>query len=325
MMYDVIIEDLKKFIEVFWKRDDIDIRNFDCYKGFTYALMQMYKRPDYQEQKNELMSYMEHRFDDWKLYFVKLMIELMKEDSSISEYDRSRLPVCKFKADIPDAIYHIKKYHNAFIVAGDFATDIYRNTIKNYKNARKKVVLNNLKCCHVHDYEVLYERFEQHDDILDILYKYFTCNYVPDTKHCPFEVKRFYELKKCKYNWQLCVCWLEYAENKKAFIEKYNQLRYNQRDKNKNKLIKELKLVHKLIMSNPFDDIKVIKAWDRDTACELGCSSEEYLSSDWESEVEFSENFNEFLSDCYVDKCVGYRFVIIDGEDTFTFVVGLNE
>ena len=31
-----------------------------------YVLMQMYRKPDYQEQKNELMSYMEHKFDERK-------------------------------------------------------------------------------------------------------------------------------------------------------------------------------------------------------------------------------------------------------------------
>jgi hypothetical protein len=34
-MYEAVIEDLKKFIEVFWKRDDLDIRDFNMYKGFT--------------------------------------------------------------------------------------------------------------------------------------------------------------------------------------------------------------------------------------------------------------------------------------------------
>ena len=56
-MSDILQQDLKKFIEVFWKRDDIDIRDFNIYKGFAYILMQMYKKPDYQDQKNELMSY----------------------------------------------------------------------------------------------------------------------------------------------------------------------------------------------------------------------------------------------------------------------------
>ena len=34
-MSDVLQQDLKKFVEFFWKRDDLDIRDFNMYKGFT--------------------------------------------------------------------------------------------------------------------------------------------------------------------------------------------------------------------------------------------------------------------------------------------------
>ena len=80
----------------------------------------------------------------------------------------------------------------------------------------------------------------------------------------------------------------------------------------RNDLIEQLRIVHKLILSHTYDDVKVIKTFDRDTACELGCPSEQYLSSDWESEVKFDDNFDKFLSNCMLDKCQSYKFVICD-------------
>lgn len=319
-MSDVVQKDLKKFVECFWKRDDLDIRDFNMYKGFTYVLMQMYKKPDYQERKDELMFYMEHRFDDWKFYFLKLMIELMQDDSNILESSKSLLPVCKFKSDMPDAINKIKRYHNAFILAGDYATDIYQDTINNYKKARKKRVLTHLKC-YVDEYEDLYNRFEKYEEVLNELYKFCSHTHMPNTINYPFDVKRAYDVEKPKYNWQLYLLWLEYEEDKKAFVDKYNSIRRKAARKIRNDLIEQLRIVHKLILSHTYDDVNVIKTFDRDTACELGCPSEQYLSSDWESEVKFDDNFDKFLSNCMLDKCQSYKFVICDNGKIFDFII----
>ena len=220
MMYEVMIEDLKKFIEVFWKRDDIDIRNFDCYKGFTYMLMQMYKRPDYQEQKNELMSYMEHPDDDWKYYFVNTIISLMKDDNSISEYDRNALKICKFRSDFNESVWSIKRCHNAFILAGDFSTDIYRNTMKNYKATRKKRVMSKLKS-YTDAYEDLYERFELHEEVLNELYKSLGDAKSVHMNEYPVDVIKVYNIKKSTNPLYIYMLWLEYAEDKKTFADKY--------------------------------------------------------------------------------------------------------
>ena len=222
MMYDVIIEDLKKFIEVFWKRDDIDIRNFDCYKGFAYVLMQLYKKPDYQEQKNELMSYIEHPDDDWKYYFINLMIKLMKEDHSLSEYDRNSLKVCKFRSDFNESVWSIKRCHNAFILAGDFSTDIYRNTMKNYKTTRKKRVISKLKS-YTDDYENLYERFELHEEVLNELYKSLGDAKAINMNKYPTDVINAYNIKTSKDPLYIYILWLEYAEDKKTFANKYRR------------------------------------------------------------------------------------------------------
>lgn len=318
-MSDVIQQDLKKFVEFFWKRDDLDIRDFNMYKGFTYVLMQMYKKPDYQERKNELMSYMEHRFDDWKFYFLKLMIELMREDSNILDGSKSHLPVCKFKSDMPDAINQIKRHHNAFILAGDYATDIYQDTIKRYKDVRKRKIIERLRG-HFEDPEDLYDRFELHEDVLNAFYKSVHKSRVPDTNQFPIEVKRAYLCKQYKYSWQIYILWLKYVEDKKAFVDKYDSIRCKAARKFKNDLIEQLRIVHKLILSHTYNDVKVIKTFDRDTACELGCPSEEYVSSDWESEVKFDDNFDKFLSNCMLDKCQSYKFVICDDGKIFDFI-----
>ena len=323
-MSDVLQQDLKKFVEFFWKRDDLDIRDFNMYKGFAYVLMQMYKKPDYQERKNELMSYMEHGFDDWKFYFLNLMIELMREDSNILDGSKSNLPVCKFKSDMPDAINQIKRYHNAFILAGDYATDIYQDTIKRYKDVRKRKIIERLYG-HYEDPEDLYDRFELHEDILNAFYKTVRKSQLPDTSKIPIEVKRAYLCKPCKYSWQTYILWLEYVEDKKAFIDKYDSIQRQTERKIKNDLIERLRIVHKLMLSHTYDEVKIIKTFDRDTAYELGCSSEEYLSSDWESEVKFDDNFDKFLSNCMLDKCIYYKFVICDNGKIFDFTLANKE
>ncbi len=221
-MSDVLQQDLKKFIEIFWKRNDIDIRNFDCYKGFTYVLMQLYQKPDYQEQKDELMLYLEHPDDDWKYYFVNLMIELMKNDESIPAYDRQNLKVCKFRSNFNESINSIRKCHNAFILAGDFSTDIYRDTMKNYKATRKKRVLGKLKS-YTDNYEDLYERFEHHENILNELYKSLGDAKTVDFNSYPADVVKVYNIKKSKDPLHIYMLWLEYEENKNAFIDKYRR------------------------------------------------------------------------------------------------------
>ena len=221
MMYEIVQQDLKKFIEIFWKRNDIDIRKFDYYKGFTYTLLQMYKYPNYQEQKEELMSYLEHPDDDWKYYFINLLINLMKDDNNITEYDRQCLKACKFRSDLPGCINSIKRCHNAFIVAGDFATDIYQDTIKNYKTTRKKRVLGKLKT-YTDDYEDLYKRFEQQEDVLNELYKSLADTTNIDINSYPVEVINAYKIEKSKDPLRMYILWLEYKEDKKTFVDKYH-------------------------------------------------------------------------------------------------------
>jgi hypothetical protein len=220
-MYEFVINDLKNFVEIFWKRNDIDIQNFDYYKGFTYVLMQMYKKSNYQEAKDELMSYLEHPDDDWKYYFVNLMISLMKNDTSIPEYDRDCLKICKFRSDLPNAIVQIKKCHNAFTFAADLATDIYQETIKNYKNTRQKRITNLLESCYGDEYKELYKKFEKHENILNEFYKSLDKTHKTNNSACPVQVMNVYKTHKFKYKWQLYVLWLEYEENKKEFINKF--------------------------------------------------------------------------------------------------------
>ena len=221
-MSDVIQQDLKKFVEFFWKRDDLDIRDFNMYKGFAYVLMQMYKKSDYQEQKNELMSYMEHPGDDWKYYFVNTIISLMKDDNGISEYDRNALKICKFRSDFNESVWSIKRCHNAFILAGDFSTDIYRNTMNNYKATRKKRVISKLKS-YTDDYEDLYERFESHEEVLNELYKSFGDVKAVNMNEYPVDVIKSYNIKKSNDPLYIYMLWLEYAEDKKTFTDKYRR------------------------------------------------------------------------------------------------------
>ena len=140
MMYETVQKDLQEIIDVLWKRKDVDMWDFTPYKGFAYILMNLYRTKNYQEQKVELVSYLEHNSDDWQLYTMRLLLELMRNDGSIAAYERDKLPICKFKSDVPNAINILKKHRNSFILAGDISTDIYQEVIKIKKAERMKKV-----------------------------------------------------------------------------------------------------------------------------------------------------------------------------------------
>lgn len=318
MMYDTIQRDLQEIIDILWKRDDVDMWSFDPYKGFCYILMQLYKNKNYQERKSELVSYLEHRFDDWQLYTMRLLLELMRNDGSIVAYERDKLPTCKFKSDLPNAIHILKRHRNSFILAGDISTDIYQEVIKIKKAERRDIILLHLKC-YRDDYKDLYLRFAKYENIISELYKCFTQTHMPNTFGYPFEVKRYYDLKKPIHQWEMYLMWLEYEEDRKAFLRDYEIFYREYSAKCKAKFLAELGCIHKLICSKVYDEITVIKAFDRDTACELGCSSEEYSPSDWESSVEFNKDFKKFLSNCDIGRCTYYHFFIKDNGKEFKF------
>jgi hypothetical protein len=163
---------------------------------------------------------MEHPDDDWKYYFVNTIISLMKDDNSISKYDRNELKICKFRSDFNESIWSIKRCHNAFILAGDFSTDIYRNTMKNYKATRKKRVISKLKS-YTDDYEELYERFEKHEEIINELYKSLGNTKAVNIDTYPVDVVKMYNKTQSKDLLYIYMLWLEYAEDKKAFLTKY--------------------------------------------------------------------------------------------------------
>jgi hypothetical protein len=285
--------------------------DFEAYRGFAYILLNL--KQNRKEKLEELIEYINHDSDEWQLYVLRLIIELLREDNSVSDYEKSLLPDCKFKSDIQNAIVQIKKCHNAFIFAGDIATPVYDQFIKIHTKIRKNNILMFLIKHGIKETESLYEKIERYEDILHEFGQYVIDAGI-EKSLCPNIVVNL-NTKLNKPYWERYIFWIDYKENPKYIEQQYDNIKLAEKQKRKSDFVKQLELVDRIRLSGIFDDVKIFKKYNKSTACELGCMPDEYNPDDWKVEVPFNDNFNEFLHDCDVDICIGYEFIaMINGE-----------
>ena len=304
-----INEDLSKIFDILWTRSDVDMWSFDTYKGFAYVLECSTHRASYFSLVEELTSKIQEQSSDWQIYFMKLLINTMKEDSRVPIRNREMLPECNTIDDIPVAIPYIRQNKNAMMYANDIATNLYDDAMGTHKSSRRRAVINYLmdRC---KDPEDIYDRLLDHEEVLRPFYRFIQN---PNTSSlCPEIVVSLCEELKVE-DWQKYILWLEYKENPQSIKSRYKHIVANKRAELRNAQMAQLKRAHNIAMSDTYEDFKVYKTFDKDTAYELGC--DEYIESDWRSEVIVDESFDKFFSACYVGKCLRYDFeATIDGE-----------
>lgn len=58
----------------------------------------------------------------------------------------------------------------------------------------------------------------------------------------------------------------------------------------------ELKAAYEIAHSDTLQNMKVIRTLTREYVCNhCGCPSEQYLSSDWEEELDYNQDFDAFI------------------------------
>lgn len=305
-----INEDLSRIFDILWNRSDVDMWSFDTYKGFAYVLECSTHRVSYFSLVDELTSKVQEKSSDWQVYFMKLLISTMKEDNRVPARSRESLPECNSIDDIPVVIPYIRQNKNAMMYANDIATNLYDDAIRMHKSSRKKDVISYLTNKHCKDPEDVYNRLLDYEEVLRPFYRFIQN---PNASSmCPEIVVSLCEELKAE-NWQKYILWLEYKENPQSIRSKYKHLVAHTRAELYKSQTEQLKRAHNIAMSGIYEDFKVFKTFDKDTAYELGC--DEYVESEWRSEVIIDDNLDKFLSVCYLGKCIKYDFeATMDGK-----------